>query len=131
MSCPVARVVWVVTVRGTLLALGGLGELVGITAWVALLAGAGTWLFGKPGSVHIGASGVIFGYLGVLLSRGIFDRQIRWIATSLLVGILYSGYLFVLFRVEAGVSWTGHFFGFASGVLAAWLIKDRRPAPSL
>jgi len=37
----------------------------------ALLAGAGTWLVGESAN-HIGASGVIFGYLGYLLFRPAF-----------------------------------------------------------
>ncbi len=57
----------------------------------ALIGGVGTWVFGRPDSVHIGASGIIFGYLGYLLFRGYFERSFVAIAISLIIGITYGG----------------------------------------
>jgi len=46
-----------------------------VSAIAMVVGGMGTWLIGAPHTVHIGASGVIFGYLGFLLARGYFERS--------------------------------------------------------
>lgn len=89
----------------------------------ALVSGLGTWLFGAPG-IHIGASGVIFGYLGYLLLRGYFERSAIAIAMSLFVCVLYGSLLFGLSPFQIGISWEGHLFGFLGGVLSARLLTN-------
>jgi membrane associated rhomboid family serine protease len=111
---------WLVLIRGV-----GRFFLVFLTATVT--AGAGTWLIGAENTVHIGASGVIFGFLGYLLLISVFERSVTSILLSLAVGALYGGYLFGVLPGTAGVSWEGHLFGFLGGVMAARL---SRPAPS-
>jgi membrane associated rhomboid family serine protease len=97
--------------------------------WVTLIAGTvsgvGTWLFGSPG-VHIGASGVIFGYLGYLLLKGYFERSAFSIALSLGVGVLYGSLLWGVLPTQYGISWEGHLFGFLGGVLAARVLTPER-----
>jgi membrane associated rhomboid family serine protease len=85
----------------------------------------GTWLFGSPG-VHIGASGVIFGYLGYLLLKGYFERSAFSIALSLGVGVLYGSLLWGVLPTQYGISWEGHLFGFLGGVLAARVLTPER-----
>jgi len=98
-----------------------------VTAITMLVAGAGTWLFGEPGSVHIGASSLIFGYLGFLLLRGYFERNLASVALSVLVFALYGGVVWGVFPSRPGISWQGHLFGFLGGILAArWISKARR-----
>ena len=93
---------------------------------VILLGGFGTWLFAGSGTVHIGASGVVFGYLGYLLFRGYFERSLPAITLSVLVAIVYGSLLFGLLPTMPHISWQSHLFGFISGGLAAqWL--TRRP----
>lgn len=53
-----------------------------VSTIVALASGIGVWIFGAPG-VHLGASGVIFGYFGFLLSRAYFERSALAVALSL------------------------------------------------
>ncbi len=114
------------------LALGGLVLLSGrktffvVSAIVALLGGLGIWLFAPAGGVHIGASTVIFGYLGFLLLRAWFARDLRWGAIALVAGFFYGGLVLTLFRHQPGISWHGHAFGFAAGVAAAWLLTADR-----
>ena len=61
-------------IMGALIAAGGLARYFTVTAIIAVVAGVGTWLVGPDGTVHIGASALVFGYLTYLLARGIFDR---------------------------------------------------------
>jgi membrane associated rhomboid family serine protease len=90
---------------------------------MALAGGAAIWLFGTGHTVHIGASGIIFGLVGYLLAIGIFRRELPALIVSLVVLAYYGWTLFSLFIVLPGVSWSGHFFGFLSGILAAWLTR--------
>lgn len=99
-----------------------------VTAIAMLIGGLGTWLVAPPYTVHIGASGVIFGYLGFLLSRGYFERSIGSILGSILVGVLYGGLIWGVLPGQLGISWQEHLFGFIGGIVAAWLIADRKPS---
>lgn len=89
-------------------------------------SGLGVWLFGGPGTLHVGASGVIFGYLGYLLLRGYFERSFSSILISMVVGMLYGGLIWGIFPVAVGISWQGHLFGFIGGGLAARGLARRK-----
>jgi membrane associated rhomboid family serine protease len=98
-----------------------------VTGLTMLVGGLGVWLFAAPGSIHIGASILIFGYLGFLLLRGYFQRNIPSILLSILVFLLYGGTIWgVLPSSRPGISWQGHLFGFLGGVLAAKLIATEK-----
>jgi membrane associated rhomboid family serine protease len=97
-----------------------------VSAIAAVIGGLGTWLIGPSNSVHVGASGVIFGYLGFLLSRGYFERNFSSMALSVAVGVLYGGLLWGVLPQQQGISWQGHLFGFIGGVVAARLLAEPR-----
>ncbi|WP_310424220.1 rhomboid family intramembrane serine protease [Chamaesiphon sp. VAR_48_metabat_135_sub] len=88
-----------------------------------LVGGSGTWLFGAS-ALHIGASGVIFGYLGFLLARYYFDRRLSSGIIALFVGCTYGSVLWGILPSLPGISWEGHLFGFLSGILAAKFAID-------
>lgn len=110
------------------LALGGLTMLGGraifwaVTVWVILVGGGAVWLLAPADGIHLGASGLIFGYLGFLLSRGIFERSFGWTLVALAILVLYGGMVLGVLPTRPEVSWQGHLFGFASGIVAAWAI---------
>jgi len=104
---------------GFVIAFRGAVRVIFVTAVVALVSGAGTWLVAPEATIHIGASGVVFGYATYLLSRGFFDRDAIGIAIGLAVGLLYGGVLVGGLIPEEGVSWQGHFFGAVGGIVAA------------
>lgn len=84
-----------------------------------LLGGLGTWLFGRD-AVHLGASGVIFAFLGFLMGRGLFEQGFGAVVLSVVVTVLWGGMLWQITPfVGAGISWEGHLFGFLSGVWVA------------
>jgi membrane associated rhomboid family serine protease len=109
---------------GWLVLLRGVGTFLAVSIFVVLLGGLGVWLFGPPNTIHIGASGLIFGLLGYLLARGFFERRLSSILLSVLVGLLYGGALWGLLPGQRGISWQGHLFGFLAGVLVAWLLAS-------
>jgi membrane associated rhomboid family serine protease len=83
----------------------------------------GVWLIGGTGTVHIGASGLVFGYLGFLLLRGYFERSASSILFSIMIFCLYGGLVWgILPWQQRGISWEAHLFGFLGGVLAARLL---------
>jgi membrane associated rhomboid family serine protease len=111
----------------------GIGRFVVVTAVIWLVGGLGVWLTGAPGTVHIGMSGVIFGWLTYLLVRGFFARSGRQILLAVVLFFLWGGILLGVLPGQPGVSWQGHLFGALAGVLAAWLVArraaNRGPAP--
>ncbi len=102
------------------------------SAVIIVVGGLGTWLTGGAHSNHIGASGLIFGWLGYLLLAGWYERSMVTIATSVVVGVIYGGMIWGVLPTRPGVSWQGHLFGFLGGWLAAkliaWSSKEDRAA---
>ena len=93
-------------------------HLASVSLVVILLGGLGTWLFGR-GATHVGASGVIFGYLGYLLANAWYAREPLDIAISLGVAFTYGGMLWGVLPSAPGVSWESHLFGALAGVFAS------------
>lgn len=114
-------------VLGWFVLAGRKGDFFLVSVIVIVLGGAGVWLMAPPESVHIGASGLIFGYLGFLLSRGLFERSLGSILVAVIVGLLYGGLIFGVLPGEPGVSWQGHLFGFVGGAIAAKLLAGTKP----
>jgi membrane associated rhomboid family serine protease len=91
-----------------------------------IVSGLGVWLFAPPNSIHIGASGVIFGYLGYLLFRGYFQRSPGAIFLSLFVAFVYGSMIWGVLPNQNGISWQGHLFGFIGGAIAARLLSPQK-----
>jgi membrane associated rhomboid family serine protease len=109
-------------ILGWLVMLWETTDLLVVTVVSMLVGGLGTWLFGGVGTVHIGASGVIFGYLGYLLLRGYFDRRLPALLMSLFILVVYGSTVFAgVLPGAVGISWQGHLFGFVGGALTARL----------
>lgn len=97
-----------------------------VTLCAMLGSGLLAWLLGAPGSVHIGASGVIFGYLGFLMLSGWFARSPGSIALSVIVTLVWGGIVVGVVPGEAGISWQAHLGGFIGGVAAARAFRVKR-----
>ena len=95
------------------------------TALIAVVSGLGVWFFSPPDTVTVGASGVIFGYLGVLLMRGLVERSWWNIAVGLLIALLYGWQLIGVLPTDERISWQGHLFGFIGGLIAAIAFRRR------
>ena len=120
-------------VLGFLVALNGAARVLAVTAIVMLVGGLGVWLFAPETSIHIGASGVVFGYASYLVSRGIFNRSLLELAIGALVLGIWGSALLSGFLPRDGISWQGHFFGAVGGVVAAFALRrerEREPVPA-
>jgi membrane associated rhomboid family serine protease len=112
-------------VLGGLLALKGTTRFVQVTVGVILLGGLGTWLFGRP-AIHLGASGVVFGYLGYLVAAAFLERKLRSILLGLVALFLYGGMIWGVLPTQPHISWEGHLSGLLAGVYMAWYVTRAR-----
>lgn len=85
----------------------------------ALLTGILTWIMAEAGTNHIGASGIVYLLVAFLFFKGIWSRNYRLIAFSLVVVFIYGSLIWGVFPQEKNVSWEGHLSGLISGVTMA------------
>jgi membrane associated rhomboid family serine protease len=112
-------------ILGSLIVISGTMDLVFVVLVSGLVGGLGTWIFGAGDRQHVGASGLVFGFIGYLVFRVAFDRRIVPALITLLVAVLYGGMLAASLIPEPAISWSGHFFGFLGGVAAARMRGSR------
>jgi membrane associated rhomboid family serine protease len=89
--------------------------------------GGAVWLLGRPFSIHVGASGVVFGYLGFLLARGFFERSMQAVVLCILAFVLYGGAIWGVIPTTGRISWESHLFGALAGMMAARYLTRRSP----
>ncbi|OKH40478.1 rhomboid family intramembrane serine protease [[Phormidium ambiguum] IAM M-71] len=118
-TIPFVTLGWLIMLRET-------SDFFIVSAISMLVSGLGVWLFAPPNSIHIGASGVVFGYLGYLIFRGYFQRSPGSIFLSLIVGLIYGSMIWGVLPTELGISWQGHLFGFIGGAIAARLLSRKK-----
>lgn len=95
---------------------------------IGVVIGAGVvWVLGAPGSVHIGASALVFTYFGWLIARAIRERSVLAIGLGLVTLGLYGGVVWGLNPFQIGISWQGHLGGLLGGIAAAaiWPVQNR------
>jgi membrane associated rhomboid family serine protease len=114
-------------ILGALILARGVIEFVFVVFVSTFVSGFGTWLFGEGNAQHIGASGVVFGFFGYLVFRIAFDRKITSGLIALAVAIGYGSAMVWSLIPEEHISWSGHFFGFIGGFVAARLRYPHRP----
>ncbi|HEU5109900.1 MAG TPA: rhomboid family intramembrane serine protease [Micromonosporaceae bacterium] len=110
---------------GTFVLAAGVRRFVLSTAVIMLFSGLGVWFTGSPYTIVVGASGVIFGYLGLLFARGIVERSLWNVGVALLIALLYGWQLLGVLPTDPQVSWRGHLFGLLGGLVAAVLFRRR------
>jgi len=115
---------------GWVLMLSGVRSWLTVTGIVVVLGGAATWLV-APSGVIVGASGLVFGWLGYLIARAYFSRRIKWIVVAVVV-VFFFGTLLVslLPSFDSNVSWQSHACGFAAGIVAGAVLHPRRERAS-
>lgn len=111
---------------GWVLLLSGLRIWAIVTAWVVLVGGALTWMAGPSHTEIVGASGMVFGWMGYLLGRAIFTRRITWILAAVLVLSFFGSLLFgALPSQRTDIAWQAHLFGLIAGIAIAFLLHPR------
>ena len=114
-------------VFGFLAAYRGLAKFAAVTGIVILTSGLTAWIFESPHSVGAGASGVVFGYFGYIIVRGLFDRRVIDVVVGAVMALCFA-YQFSVLLPHQGIGWQAHIGGVVGGILAGWLLRDRRAA---
>ena len=114
-------------ILGGIVLLGGRAVFWRVTIFVTLAGGLGVWLLAGRFTNHIGASGLIFGYLGFLLAHGWFEKSLPWMIGAGVILVAYGGLLAGVLPGTAGISWQSHLFGFLAGVGSARFFLRREP----
>jgi membrane associated rhomboid family serine protease len=91
---------------------------------IYLLSGLLTWLLPFQSAWHIGASGLIYGLWGFVITNGILRRNLKSIALALLVVFYFGGMFFGILPGESGISWQGHLAGLLAGIFSSFWFKD-------
>ena len=107
-------------VLGGLVSTGGRGRFREATVLIVVLSGAMVWIFARS-AYHIGASGLVFGYFGLLLGRAVFERSIVSLALAAITVALYGGLVWGVLPSRSYISFEAHLFGLIAGVAVAWL----------
>ena len=116
-----------------LIILGGTALLVAperfriATVLIVLTTGLAVWLLARPGTVHVGASGLVFGWFGFVVALGVLERSMRAIPGAVLVLLIYGGMVWGMLPAQGvQISWEAHLFGAVAGALIAWALRDKR-----
>ena len=112
-------------VLGALTLAGGKRMFRETTVNVTLLSGAFVWIFARE-AYHVGASGLVFGYFGVILARAYIERSIITIAIAVVTVMTYGGLLWGILPLRSTVSFESHLFGLIAGFVVIWLDRKFR-----
>jgi membrane associated rhomboid family serine protease len=94
--------------------------------FIYLLTGLLVWIFARQ-VYHIGASGLVYGFVSFLFFSGIFRRDNKSIALALVITFLYGGLVWGMIPGLKGISWESHLFGAITGLLAAYMFRNIEP----
>jgi membrane associated rhomboid family serine protease len=112
---------------GFLAAYRGVTRFLGLTGLVIVTSGLAAWFFGDHGTIGVGASGVVFGYLGYILVRGFFDRHGIDIMIGAVMALCFA-YQFTVLLPKAHIGYQAHIGGLVGGLVGGWLFRDRSAA---
>lgn len=96
------------------------------TILIVATTGLAVWLLARPGTVHVGASGLVFGWFGFVIALGLIERSARALIGAALVFVIYGSMIWgVLPSGELEISWEAHLFGAVAGALIAYMLRQR------
>ncbi len=112
-------------ILGSFIIIRGIDDFFQLSLLIMVVGGAGVWIFGRS-ALHVGASGLIFGYFGFLVAAGWFEKKLLSILISIVVIFLYGGLIFGVLPSRPFISWEGHLFGLLAGIAGARLLKPSK-----
>lgn len=115
---------------GALMGLSDQARLAPASAIVVFGGGFAVWLLARK-ALHVGASGLVFGWFGYLLARAWVTADFQSFVIALAVAASYGTLVFGMLPRDNRVSWEAHLFGALAGVAAAWALHADRVWPVL
>lgn len=96
------------------------------TILIVLATGLSVWLLARPGTVHVGASGLVFGWFGFVIALGLIERSLRAILGAALVVVIYGSMIWGIVPTSGvKISWEAHLFGAVAGAIIAYAMRSR------
>ena len=96
----------------------GLHTAICATLMITFFSGLATWLFGRK-SIHVGASGLIMGYMGFILYSGYYGHSLSGMIVAIVSFYYLGSILFSVIPTDSRTSWEGHLFGLLAGLFSA------------
>ena len=112
-------------VFGFLAAYRGVRKFLMVTLVIVVSSGLAVWFFQDQRTFTVGASGLVFGYFGYVVVRGLFDRHLIDVLIGCVMALSFAYLLTSALPGQNQVSWLAHAGGLVGGVLAGWLFRDR------
>ena len=110
-------------VFGVVIAFTGVRRFYWVSFFIVTLSGWAVWQFARP-AYHIGASGLIFGYVGYFVASFFFHARNFYLFSAVaILSVVYSGLFWQLFSTDPSLSFESHLFGFLAGFLIAIVIE--------
>lgn len=103
----------------------GIRRFVVVTLLIVVTSGLGSWLFSASHTLEVGASGVVFGYFGYVVVRGVVERHVLDVIAAVVVALTYWSILQGVLPNDPHISWQAHLFGLIGGIGAALLLRQR------
>ncbi|MBT8380451.1 MAG: rhomboid family intramembrane serine protease [Ignavibacteria bacterium] len=94
--------------------------------FIYLLTGILVWIFARQ-VYHIGASGIVYGFVSFLFFSGLFRKDNTSIVLALIITFLYGGIIWGMLPGLKGISWESHSLGAFTGLLAAFIFRNVDP----
>ncbi len=94
--------------------------------WVYFITGLWVWVGGRH-VIHIGASGIIYGFETFLFFSGVFRKDPRLLSLSLFVVFIYGSTIWGIFPLQRGISFESHFLGALAGLITAYHFRKEGP----
>ena len=91
-----------------------------------IITGVWVWLSARE-AYHIGASGLIYGFAFFLFFSGVFRKDVRLMAISILVVFLYGSIVWGIFPFFVQISWESHLMGAVAGLFLAIIYRKYGP----
>lgn len=103
----------------------GTSRYIKVSFACTVVSGLLVWVFARQ-AIHVGASGLIYGYFGYLVLAGFLSGRVKLILISLFVGISYGTLVFGVLPIGRYISWESHLFGLLTGLACAYFFNKRK-----
>ena len=99
---------------------------IAIKVWLMIyfISGAMVWIFARGGYSHIGISGVIYGLAFFLFFGGLFRKNRRLAAISLMLTLFYGSMIWGVLPGDPRISWEAHLMGAIIGTILAIYFRN-------
>lgn len=103
-----------------------------IISLIWLVTGVLLWIIGEVGTTHIGASGLVYGYIAFVITHAFINRNKQSIAAAFILIFLYGGLIYGVFPeygllIGKNISWEGHLSGAIAGLIFGFLYRRKGP----